>query len=322
MDSPADLSRELRPLGLGEILDRAVTLTVRYFIPLAAIYVVFAAVLEAVSYLASQDQTRVMLALIDAIKAGKPLDAALRTLSTQQTNFGAWFGVLMVLAFFVAPLPAGALMASAAALYRGTKLSVADAYRVGLNRWPHLLGVGLMYGLTAGALYFGLILVFVLLALLIAALVAALHGVGVAIAVVLGVAAFLVLMCFIAVVAISFQVSCFSCVVERLNFVQAYMAGLRRSFVGVGFRRALAAGLAYMAVAIGLYIIAALGQAAMLALVRSSVLGIVFAIVLQVATITFTTMFLAIFYFDLRVREEGLDLQLAAAAPSSDAGSA
>jgi hypothetical protein len=45
----------------------------------------------------------------------------------------------------------------------------------------------------------------------------------------------------------------------------------------------------------------------------------VYATIIEVATAAFTTAFITIFYYDLRVREEALDLQIAAQAAQTGA---
>ena len=56
MDVSPGVPTTLRPLGLGELLDRAVTLCVRNFWPLAAIYVGFAVLVEVLQFLGGPDR--------------------------------------------------------------------------------------------------------------------------------------------------------------------------------------------------------------------------------------------------------------------------
>jgi hypothetical protein len=85
-------------------------------------------------------------------------------------------------------------------------------------------------------------------------------------------------------------------------------------FFGVGLQRALLVGLAYVAILLGIEFVSSVGAVVLIGIVHSSVAGVAYETIVRVITAAFTTAFIAIFYFDLRVREEGFDLQLAAQA--------
>jgi hypothetical protein len=63
---------------------------------------------------------------------------------------------------------------------------------------------------------------------------------------------------------------------------------------------------------IGIGLVSFVGQVVLTGLVRSAIFGTVFTTIVAIVTAAFTTAFMTIFYFDVRVREEGLDLQIAA----------
>ena len=58
----------LRPLGIGEILDRGVNLTVKNFVPLSLIFLVYAAPAAILQYYATKDFSRIMQALTDSLQ--------------------------------------------------------------------------------------------------------------------------------------------------------------------------------------------------------------------------------------------------------------
>ena len=107
------------------------------------------------------------------------------------------------------------------------------------------------------------------------------------------------------------QISYFSCVVERANAAAAFGRSMKRAFSGIGLRRTLLIGLVYVAIFLGIALVSAGGQAVVIGLLRAPVLGAIFQTVVRLCTAAFTTAFIGIFYLDLRVREEGLDLALA-----------
>lgn len=310
----------LRPLGLGEVLDRAVTLCVKNFVPLALIFIVYAIPYAVVQYLATQDLAHVMSALSTVLQAqgkakGHPAGAdpgALAAALSAAPRLNGWYPLLLALVFFVGPLPAAALIHACAAYYFGRVTTLAAAYRVALARWLPLVGLNCLY-FGAGLMLYALV---ILLALaLVFALVfvtAALHSVGVALAVIVGLAVALAGAAFFIVATLAVQISYFTCVLEGAGSVVAFARGIGRVFVGVGLVRSLLVGIAYATIGIGIAIVAVVGEAVIAAVSHSPAAGTVYSTVVRVATAAFTTAFIAIFYYDLRVREEGLDLQLAA----------
>jgi hypothetical protein len=313
----------LRPLGLGEILDRAVTLCVRHFVVFALIWVVFVLPLVICQFLGTEDQSKIFGALADVLKSansGKGSDSS-TILSAMQGKpvFNGWTGAYFFMLFFVAPLPSGAMIAAAGALYRGERVDFSSAYRTGLARYFHLLAYNVMWIVSALILYVAVIFIAVIIGLAFAAFASTLKVVGVAIAVVLGIALFLLVVAFALVVSIAYEIGVFTCVLERRSFIDAFASGIQRVFGGIGLRRSLLVGLAFLAIVFGIWIVVGMGQAILYGLVRSHILGTAFSAVMSLVTAGFTTAFMTIFYFDLRVREEGLDLQLAAQAVSAAA---
>jgi hypothetical protein len=101
-------------------------------------------------------------------------------------------------------------------------------------------------------------------------------------------------------------------VVERANFTSAFATSLKRTFTGIGLKRSLLIGLIFLAISLIISLVTALGEGVIVALVHSTVLATIYQTLVRIATAAFTTAFIGIFYLDLRVREEGLDLQLQA----------
>jgi len=169
--------------------------------------------------------------------------------------------------------------------------------------------------LGAAILYLVIVFAGVILAFGFIGLASALKAAGIAIAVIFGIIFGLAIVCFALIVLVAYNVGFYVCVIERRSFVEAFSAGIQRVFNRVGFVRALYVGLAYLAIGIGVWILSLVGQGLLFGLLRSHILGTAFGTLVSVAIAAFLTAFLTIFYFDLRVREEGLDLLLAAEAP-------
>jgi hypothetical protein len=309
----------LRPLGLGELLDRAVTLCVKNFVPLSLIFLVYAIPLGVVQYFATKDVTSVLQAITETLqsqaaggKSGDP--AAIQHALASAPPLNGWYPLLLVLVFFGGPLPTGALIEATSALYAGRTSTFGEAYRTAFARWMPLIGINLLYLLAGLILYVGVVLATVALVFALALLTSALHALGIAIDVLIGLAVLVAGIAFFVVAVLALQVSYFTCVVERAGVVTSFGRGIRRVFVGVGLKRSLLVGIAFFAVAFAIGLVSAIGEATLFAAVHSSAVGVAYSTIVRIATAAFTTAFLAIFYFDLRVREEGLDLQLAAQA--------
>ena len=288
MEPTPEHERNLRPLGIGEVLDRAVTLCVRFFVPLAVVYIVFALPQGIVQYFAGRGFSQVVATVTAAVQTqvatGRPADAAMLAHELRRSSMpSGWLGTAWLLVFFIAPLAVAALVDMTAADYFGRPSSFSQAYRTALRSWLPLIGVNLLFFVAAVFLY-----------------------VAFALVVVLAVIAFAV------VATLALQVSYFACVIEGAPPVRAFSTSIARVFGGIGLPRALLFGAAYLAIAFGVGLVALVGELTITSLTHSDVAAVIYATLLRIVTAIFTTAFVCIFYFDLRVREEGYDLQLAA----------
>jgi len=307
----------LRPLGLGELLDRGVTLSVRFFVPLASLYVVFAVPYAFAQYFATLDLQKTLNEFSKMIgvqaAGGPPVDPrALAAILNHHPFVSPLFGLLLLANLIIGPLPLAALIENTSAFYLGNTSTFAHAYQVAFGRWAPLLGLNCLY-LGAGiGLYVLVVILAIVLILGLGFLTMAAHGIGIALSVIVGIAALLAAFAIGVVFILALETSYFTCVVERAPAVRSFTVGIRRVLGRVGLRRALFVGSAYIAVALGIAIISGIGNAVIILLVHSTVLSAVYSLLLRIAVVIFLSAFFAVFYFDLRVREEGLDLQIAA----------
>jgi hypothetical protein len=310
----------LRPLGLGEVLDRAVNLCVKYFVPLTLIFLVYAIPLGILQFFALPHDFSKYITLMTSAMQGKTTDQAEVTRQLNDSSgLSPWFALLYVVLFFVYPLPLAAMIAATAGFYLQKPLTFGESYSAALSRWGHLIGVNIMYGFAGGFLYLLVILLVVILGLGVGLLYAASSAAGIAVGIVLGTIFLIASLGFVIVAMLAWQISMVSCVVEKLNLAVAFMKGISRVFTGIGLRRSLLVGCAYGAILVGIQMVAGFGEIVVIGLLKSDIAGTVYITVVSVATAAFTTAFITIFYFDLRVREEGLDLQLAAQAAQASA---
>jgi len=292
-----------------------VTLCVRYFLPFATIYVVFAVPFAILNFFASRHLEPVFAAINELMQrsaaTGKPVAQGLLLRTISQANvLDGWTLAALVAAILVAPLPFGALIQATTERYLGREITFAQAYRVGFDRWLPLVGVSVLCFCAALIAYLAIVLVAAVIATALVFLTRSLHAVGIALTALTIIALLLAAVAFALVATLAVQMAYFTCVVERTAPFAAVSSGLRRVFVGVGLWRSLLVGAAFLAIGIGIALVGAIGQGLIATMLHSDVAGAIYSTVLRIATAAFTTAFMAIFYFDLRVREEGLDLAL------------
>lgn len=308
--------RTLRPLGVGEILDRAVTLCVRNFPLLALTWGAYAVALAVVEYFGTADQTRLYAALADALQhpsQGGAFDwtPIIRASQAGQV-FNGWTAAYLVLLVLLTPLPYAALIAALSSLYLGAPTSFGAAYRAGIGRFLHLLAYNIMWVFCALFAYVVFVFAMVILVLVLATLGQAWHLAGTIFGAVIGTAVVLATLGVAIVASLAYEVGICTCVIDRRNFAESFTWGLTRTFTRAGFWRSLLVGLASLAITIGYVVVSMTGQALLFGFVRSQALGLAYTAVVSIAGVIFLTAFVTIYYYDLRVRAEGFDLALGA----------
>jgi len=295
----------LRPLGFGELFDRAVTLYVRNFVPLSLIMLIVMLPYSIAQYSMS---VRSLAQLGDLIKSPGAASAANPFAVYGASPGEVAFTLLLALVFLlVLPFALGAVAMGVARLYRGQAVDVRACYGRAFARfWPvlGLIGMGLLILLGT---YFGLVLVMLLVFVIVAGigqLGTAFAFVGIAIAVVMGLAVLGLLM----VMAVALSFAMFAVIIEGRGVFDAIGQGFARIFSRAEFGRALLFTLAWMAisaVAIGavylfLFLALYLHQPWIVSLENVVVSTVIYA---------FSTVLLAVYYYDVRIRREGLDLE-------------
>jgi hypothetical protein len=303
----------LRPLGIGEILDRAVNLSIKHFLPLLFIYIAYGIPFAIAAYVFTVRYTTLLQSFATP-RASQALPAIPPELIL--TIF-----VLVIVFFLTYPLPTAALIESTSAFYLGRTSSFGQAYRVAFERYGQMLLLTLLYLVVAIALYIVVAIVLFLLGLGIVLIATASKAVAIALGIVLGIAGVAAVVALFMIVSLMLQVGYFTCVIERAPSVAAFRLAVKRTLSGIGVKRTLLVGLVYVAISIGIGIVSGAGQltvAGLLHGITGTIVSLAYAAILRVLVAVLVTVFLAIFYFDLRVREEGLDLEIAAA--RADAG--
>jgi hypothetical protein len=311
----------LRPLGIGEMLDRAVTLSVKNFVPFALIWVAFSIPVAALGYYATANSQRLLSLILEPLAHGKkPPDAETITRLLNATPTHPLLSVLyFAVALFGAPLATAALMWAMSGLYlEGRAPTFGAAYRAGLRLWPMMLLILLIYIVAGFVGTFVLLLAAIPVILLVALLSVVQAIVALVVGITLYIALLVVLIAAAVMIGLAYQTSCFTEVVERVGPIRAVLSGFARVF-GAAWRRSIVTGLALGACYIGFLVVVFVAQGLSIAVLHSEAvsiaLSVVFGLLLQVYVAAVT----CLYYFDLRVRSEGLDLQLAIAAAGQPA---
>lgn len=296
---------ELRPLGFGEIFDRAVTLYVRNFPSFFAIVLVLIVPLGIVQYFVDSSQSAQIDAFLRVLR--HPESAA--PLPQPFASPGDLVTLLLVAAAFyvVWPFALDAVAVGVARLYRNRSVDFAACYRAVLSRWPAILGTLALQAAILIAWYVAFLFV-VFVSILVAAVFARawlpLGVVGFALAIAISLASLAIL----APVFIALTFAMNAVVIERRDPIAAVASGFGRVFIRDEFWRSLLFALAAVAVLAGGSIVIAV--VAWIALLTHAIaLEVVVDSLLRAAFAPFSIVLIAVYYFDVRIRREGFDLE-------------
>jgi len=292
----------LRPLSIGELLDRAVTLFVKNF----WVFCGLAAIVYVPLGLAQSLMGDFWLWYADLLgkvfsSHGKPPAFPADSAMVQRMNA---VSTLEFLIWIVgAPLAAAALAHAADRLIVGAQTSFAESLRFGLRRWGSVLLYLLLWVVLMGAAFIVGYLALLVLALMTAALlrsIALLVGLGV-----------LILVAWIGGILLTFVaggVGFATLIVEPLNPARAFAAGLERAINRGSLWRSVLIGLVYGAISLGFTIVAYAAGLSLLFALHTGIPMILIAAVVSIVEFGFSVLIIVLYYYDLRARREGVDL--------------
>jgi hypothetical protein len=299
---------ELRPLGFGEIFDRAVTLYIRNFVPFVAIVMVLVlplAVLQYVVDVGSQPQFDAMIRIFE-----NPILARTQRIPTMfdSPRTLAAMGILLLLSSTIWPFVLNAVAVGVARLYRGRPVEFRACYDVVLARWLQILGVIGMELLVFAGWYIVVGLLGVALVLITMSLGAAMPAFGPVIGLFAALLVLLVMLPPIAPLVVAFTFAMYAVVIEERAVIDALVLGFSRVFNRREFWRALLFAVAVCAIGLGastmfsmLGIVAAMFR---LPALQAIIQALPMAIISPLTVVIF-----AIYYFDVRIRREAFDLE-------------
>ncbi len=307
---------DLRPLTIGEILDRAVTLFVKRFAVLTLILALVAIPLAVLGF-AAQPQTLGFVADIQQILALPPGHAdeqrALLSTLSAKNRFGATAAALVIASWILSSLSATACMIAVAQAYAGRLPSVRAVYREAVRRWPAQLAASVLF--VAFAFVIGIVVSIVTLLLVLA--LGAVGGAARPLSIALAIVAMLAIVAFAILFYFVVQMTYVSIALEDANPIRGIARSLRRTLSpAVFWRSALVAVVVFAVSLVGFFVITAIG-ATLAALTHLSALDPVVTVIGGVALNAVVTTFAVLYAIDVRVRREGYDLLLAAQEPAA-----
>ena len=300
----------LRPLRIGEMLDRAVTMYVRNFVVFTALVLVVLApitVVQSLNASAQVDQLNASISVLTHIGDSSTTAQKKETqkLATMQPALLIITGVVLLLALFLSPVGTGAVAVGVSRLYRGEPLRFTDCFLASLRKWPAMMGISFLALFMFIGWYLATVIVTILAAVpggLLIAKALPLAVILFVLAAIVLIACVLILILMILAIAFAF----FSLVIERNGVGAALGSGFKRVFNRIEFWRALLFALAILGVELGGTTISATAAILVLVVLHSTLTYILLASVVNALLSAFLTIFLVLYYFDVRIRNEGL----------------
>ncbi|MDQ2818344.1 MAG: hypothetical protein M3T49_09095 [Candidatus Eremiobacteraeota bacterium] len=301
-------------MSIGELFDRAFTVYAKNVIPFSSLLIVVIAPVFAINYFGSKDffsaYVSVMAHTIQAGPKGPPPD--ITALAAHMPKLTPLLGAAYFLTFLALPLANAAVVVGVSRAYLGQPIRFADCYITALRRFLHVLMLAVMWIVALVATSLGLAIVFALVIFAGTQLFA--HAkVAASIGAVLGMLGLFV--AFIAaaiVVGMAAAFSIVSTVIERTDPVHAFGLGVARALGGGQFWRTTVVGLSLFGMLIAMdFVVVAVGGLGYFA-TRSFLYYFAVAALGSLFFNAFGYIAVAVYYYDIRVRREGLDLQLLA----------
>lgn len=293
---------ELRPLGVGEIFDRAVTLYVRNFAPFAIIAAFITIPSAAFKFWLARAEMSSWQNMIDVLSGKSPNTAAITPGAIGGYYAAAAIQIVLMAFMYVA------VAAIVGQLYERRAANWREAGAMVLRRFGTVLGSALGQILSLIVYVIACSTGFFFLAFMSAMLLRVNVPLGIAAIVVtalLGLAMFCGgLLCYLWTAFIFDAVG-----VERLRFVQAGAVSWERILNRRELWKALLIALAIVAVQIGIMVVLMAAASLVVGVFKTALLLPIIESIVQAVSGSFLGVLVAVYYFDVRIRTEGLDMQ-------------
>jgi hypothetical protein len=308
MAVPEGARVELRPLGFGEIFDRAVTLYIRNIVPFVGIVMVLILPLSVLQYVldrSSQPQLDLMIKVLqnpDHAKVGH-VPTILDSPATV-----AVLGILLFITYLFWPFALNAVAVGVARLYRNRQVEFRACYEAVLSRWPQIIALLFVQFFAFLAWYIAVLVIVVAIVVIVIAVGAASSAFAFWFGFFAGLAGFIVMAPLLAPLTVSLVFAMYSAVIEECGVGESLQRGFARVFNRTEFWRALLFSIAAGGVVLGgSMMLGMLGLVA--AFAHQPALEAIIESLARATLAPFGVVLLAIYYFDVRIRREAFDLE-------------
>ncbi|MBV8083164.1 MAG: hypothetical protein JO293_02420 [Candidatus Eremiobacteraeota bacterium] len=313
----------LRPLSIGELFDRAFSLYFRHILVFAAVLFVVAIPYAAIALLQLYLQHGILdayAAIIDsAIKhPSTPPDLSGVLSAAQNENMGTMLAAYAVsalgyvLILFALPLANAAVVSGVSRAYLGLPVRFRYCYQDAFRRYGYVLLLTFLWLLVLGVILTAAFFVLIVLMVGLTAIAMGLHVVGAIIAGIVGVALSIAAVLFIVLAYMAFASSFVACVLEKADPIRSFVLGVTRIFGGGLFVRSSWVALALAGMYVGFVIVAIVLAGLSVYLTRSFFLYVAIAQFINVFYVAFAIVVVSVYYYDIRIRREGFDIQMLA----------
>jgi hypothetical protein len=309
----------LRPLGIGEIIDRALTVYVRNFVALTAtVLIVIFVPLALAQYFLLGAQAGAFQSMFDVFRhaaSGTPASpqALERLISYPELMLGYAFEVVTVV---LSPFAFNAVAAGVASIYAGRRPSIGASLATVFARWMQLLGLLAVEILMVAGAYFVIVVLGV--GIVVGSIAAANAFPDLArspltiTALVLFGLALLVALCVVCgLCALCMLFAGYAVVIERKSVMASVGSGFERIFNRQEWGKALVLMLVALLVAWGIGTLGAIAEFVVLFIRGLQAVAAVVSALVAVVSWAVQMAFYSVYYYDVRIRREGLDLDMA-----------
>ncbi len=310
----SEAAARLRPLSIGEIFDRAFTIYFRHVLTFASLLLVVIVPLSFVYYFMAHGLLQAYVDLVsDAFKhPSTPPDPSIIQNAITPSYF-AWAGLYYAIAFFGIPLANAAVVSGVSRAYLGLPVRFSECYADARKRWGYVLILSILWFIAVVAVAFAAGFLIVVVVAVSVGIGAVLKVLGIVLGAIFGIAFSIAFTGLIIMSYMAFASSFIACVLEQADPVKSFGLGITRVFGGGQFWRSLLLAFAIGALGIGFVLVAYLIGGLAFWLTKSIFLFLAVFQLTNVFFIGFAFVTVALYYYDVRIRREGFDLQLLAA---------
>lgn len=321
-DEPLNLSQaatqpalNLRPLSVGEMLDRAFHLYFKRFALFVSLLAVVLVPLYVLQYFQTKDMFDVFLAMLASRSTGGVPTQHQMDQMAKMGGVNGWVGGEIGVIMLLMPFAYGAVVVAMSRVYLGEPVTFGEAYRGAGRRWLAMFILIVLWVVVFILALIALVVFFAVVGSAGALLVqgaARVSSVAAVLTIIFflafTVAAIAVILMLYMTVAMSF----IAVVVEGSDPMKAFGSGFARIFARGQTGRSAAVALALFGIQLGISLVAYAGGGLAAYFLHSAALYLIAVSLTSLVFVPFAVLAIGVLYYDIRIRREGFDLQMLA----------